>query len=152
MPLLPAPIRTPLCAPLSFRGAEGADKGAAVAAPCERAVTLSGAWRECESERWDSLQNKTRARDEATLKMDTTAGAHPRRMHNNYEDEEERKHFQRIVSAFRYYKWVYLAMGPGRRRPPLSLILRLFLFLDPDVDGGEDRHDRRRQAPVAFLH
>ncbi|XP_071579735.1 carnosine N-methyltransferase [Temnothorax nylanderi] len=30
--------------------------------------------------------------------------SHPRRMHNSYEDEEERKHFQRIVSAFRYYK------------------------------------------------
>ncbi|KAG5308821.1 CARME methyltransferase, partial [Acromyrmex insinuator] len=36
--------------------------------------------------------------------MDTTASSHPRRMHNSYEDEEERKHFQRIVSAFRYYK------------------------------------------------
>ncbi|XP_018398156.1 PREDICTED: carnosine N-methyltransferase isoform X1 [Cyphomyrmex costatus] len=32
--------------------------------------------------------------------MDTSA----KRMHNSYEDEEERKHFQRIVSAFRYYK------------------------------------------------
>ncbi|XP_011635873.1 carnosine N-methyltransferase [Pogonomyrmex barbatus] len=36
--------------------------------------------------------------------MDTTASSHPRRMQNSYEDEEERKHFQRIVSAFRYYK------------------------------------------------
>lgn len=47
------------------------------------------------------------ALDEATLKMeamDTTTNSHPRRMHNSYEDEEERKHFQRIVSAFRYYK------------------------------------------------
>ncbi|XP_025991327.1 carnosine N-methyltransferase isoform X2 [Solenopsis invicta] len=35
--------------------------------------------------------------------MDTTTNSHPRRMHNSYEDEEERKHFQRIVSAFRYY-------------------------------------------------
>jgi len=42
----------------------------------------------------------------STLKMeamDTTVSSHPRRMHS-YEDEEERKHFQRIVSAFRYYK------------------------------------------------
>ncbi|XP_072760850.1 carnosine N-methyltransferase [Anoplolepis gracilipes] len=36
--------------------------------------------------------------------MDTTVSPHPRRMHNSYEDEEERKHFQRIVAAFRYYK------------------------------------------------
>ncbi|EZA49588.1 hypothetical protein DMN91_005678 [Ooceraea biroi] len=36
--------------------------------------------------------------------MDTTANPHPRKINNSYEDEEERKHFQRIVSAFRYYK------------------------------------------------
>ncbi|XP_043278824.1 carnosine N-methyltransferase [Venturia canescens] len=30
--------------------------------------------------------------------------AYPKRMQDTYEDEEERKHFQRIVSAFKYYK------------------------------------------------
>ncbi|XP_014227359.1 carnosine N-methyltransferase isoform X1 [Trichogramma pretiosum] len=29
---------------------------------------------------------------------------YPKNMNNTYEDEEERKHFQRIVSAFKYYK------------------------------------------------
>lgn len=73
-------------------------------------------------------------------------GTHPRRMHNSYEDEEERKHFQRIVSAFRYYRWVCLAAEPDRRRSLLSLTIR-FLFLDLDV---EDRHDRRRQTSSRF--
>ncbi|XP_023289200.1 carnosine N-methyltransferase [Orussus abietinus] len=35
--------------------------------------------------------------------MDPTGNVYPRRM-QDYEDEEERKHFQRIVSAFKYYK------------------------------------------------
>lgn len=29
---------------------------------------------------------------------------YPRKMQNTYEDDEERKHFLRIVSAFKYYK------------------------------------------------
>ncbi|XP_020278481.1 carnosine N-methyltransferase isoform X2 [Pseudomyrmex gracilis] len=28
---------------------------------------------------------------------------YPKKVHNSYEDEEERKHFQRIIHAFRYY-------------------------------------------------
>lgn len=62
--------------------------------------------------------------------MDTTVSSHPRRMHNSYEDEEERKHFQRIVSAFRYYKWV---SGRGTSLDtdpsPLYLTFGPFLFL-----------------------
>lgn len=38
------------------------------------------------------------------MKMASMANSYPKRMHDSYEDEEERKHFQRIVAAFRYYK------------------------------------------------
>ncbi|XP_025154614.1 carnosine N-methyltransferase isoform X2 [Harpegnathos saltator] len=38
------------------------------------------------------------------MEANATANPHPKKMHNNYEDEEERKHFQRIVAAFKYYK------------------------------------------------
>lgn len=36
--------------------------------------------------------------------METMTNPYPKKMHDTYEDEEERKHFQRIVSAFKYYK------------------------------------------------
>ncbi|XP_043785202.1 carnosine N-methyltransferase isoform X4 [Apis laboriosa] len=36
--------------------------------------------------------------------METMSNPYPKKMHDTYEDEEERKHFQRIVSAFKYYK------------------------------------------------
>lgn len=38
------------------------------------------------------------------MEATSTTNAHPKKMHDNYEDEEERKHFQRIVAAFKYYK------------------------------------------------
>lgn len=92
-------------------GAEGAAEEPLVRTGC-KAVTLPGT-AEQRSKRESArarggIHYKIRpALDEATLKMeamDTIASSHPRRMHNSYEDEEERKHFQRIVSAFRYYK------------------------------------------------
>ncbi|XP_015522769.1 carnosine N-methyltransferase [Neodiprion pinetum] len=36
--------------------------------------------------------------------MDTSPNSYSRKMHNSYEDEEERMHFLRIVSAFKYYR------------------------------------------------
>lgn len=36
--------------------------------------------------------------------METMDDVYTKKMQNTYEDEEERKHFQRIVSAFKYYK------------------------------------------------
>lgn len=36
--------------------------------------------------------------------METMSNPYPKKLHDTCEDEEERKHFQRIVSAFKYYK------------------------------------------------
>ncbi|XP_011500547.1 PREDICTED: UPF0586 protein C9orf41 isoform X2 [Ceratosolen solmsi marchali] len=36
--------------------------------------------------------------------MEVAPNAYPKKMNSTYEDEEEKKHFQRIVSAFKYYK------------------------------------------------
>lgn len=45
---------------------------------------------------------KRKWRDVKMEMMDTAM--YPKKVHNSYEDEEERKHFQRIIHAFRYYK------------------------------------------------
>lgn len=44
------------------------------------------------------------------ITMENIGHVYPnKKMADSYEDEEERKHFQRIVSAFKYYKSVLIS-------------------------------------------